>query len=215
MRILFLATWFPVPADNGSKLRTAALLRSLCERQRVTLVGFDFATAEPDAPSDLLAQCEAVHTLPLDPFEVNDSGTLRQFLALSPLFARPIPAMSQLVQRLSAETDFDVVIASTETMAPYAFLLPEPTLRVLEEHNCLTRWLQERETGHGRGLSAWRYRLSTAKARRFEASLFKRFDLVTMVSQPDRDLAQALAPQTPVRMIQNGVDTDFNRKESM
>ena len=57
MRILFLATWFPYPPDNGSKLRVYHLLRGLAHRHQVTLLSFAFDTARPDESSELRAWC--------------------------------------------------------------------------------------------------------------------------------------------------------------
>ena len=67
MRILFLATWYPHPSDNGSKLRAYHLLRSLAERHRVTLLSFAFDTARPEEAGPLREWGVEVRGVPLHP----------------------------------------------------------------------------------------------------------------------------------------------------
>lgn len=212
MRILFSSTWYPSPPDNGSKLRVYYLLRGLAERHEVTLLSFAFATARPDAPGDLGNWCSQIQTVPLDPFAFNQAGALRTFLSLSPMAARPLPAMSQAAARWLREHSFDAVIASTEMMAAYALQAPPGTAKVLEEHNSLTRWMQERyheQSGVVQRLRCW---ASWQKTRRYEARLFNRFDLVTMVSAQDQAVCRAGLPgyRGRVEVVPNGVDCAHN-----
>ena len=147
MRILFLSTWFPYPPDSGSKLRVYHLVRRLAQAHEVSLICFAFDTAEPAHAGDLLSLCANLQVAPVDPFVVNRTGALRTFLSPSPVVTRPIPVMSDLVADGLRTCAFDVVIASTDIMAPYLLSsqrVPPSTARILEEHNSLTRWMQER-----------------------------------------------------------------------
>lgn len=212
MRILFLSTWFPSPPDNGSKLRVYHLLRALARSHEVTLASFAFDTGRPSEPGNVRAWCRDIHTVQTNPFEVNRAGMLRTFLSPQPLASRPVPAMSQQLAAVSHTHAFDAVVASTEVMATYAFQMPPNTVRILEEHNSLTRWMHERyrgESGMLRGLRAW---ASWQKARRYEARLFPRFDLVTMVSEQDRDVYLANRPgfRDHLAVVPNGVDCAHN-----
>ena len=213
MRILFLSTWFPYPPDNGSKLRVHHLLRSLAERHEVTLLSFAFATARPDAPGELGDWCSEIQVVPVDPFQINQAGALRTFLSPRPMASRPVPAMRQLVSDALRSRPYAAVIASTGMMIDYVLQAPPGTVKVLEEHNAMTRWAWERyQEGVGAAQRARRW-LSWRKGHWYEARTYPQFDLITMVSAADRqttvDTAGRRSPR--VEVIPNGVDCAHNR----
>ena len=212
MRILFLATWFPFPADNGSKLRVHYLLRGLAARHEVTLLSFAFGTARPDMPGDLQNWCQGIQSVPLNPFDVNRAGSARTFLSARPVASRPIAAMSQLVSETICASNFDAVVASTEMTAEYALLAGAGTAKILEEHNSMTRWMRERGERANSALQRARYWASWQKRRRFEAGCYAQFDLVTMVSEQDRAVTMATVGRAgpPVEVVPNGVDVVHN-----
>jgi glycosyltransferase involved in cell wall biosynthesis len=213
VNILFLSTWFPYPPDNGSKLRVYHLLRTLAKDHAVTLVSFTFDTARPEQPGDLRSLCSDMQVVPVNPFAVNRAGTLRTFLSVRPVASRPIPTMSWLVADVLRSGAFDVVIASTEMMADYALQAPPGPVRILEEHNAMTRWMRERYAEQTNPLQRLRCWASWQKMRRNEARLFNRFDLVTMVSEQDRTTCLADLPgySGPVAVVPNGVDCQHNQ----
>lgn len=212
MNVLFLSTWFPYPPDNGSKLRTYHLLHSLSQAHEVFLLSFAFGTATPTDPGPLAGWCTHIDVVALDPFAANEAGVLRTFLSPIPVSTRPLPTMQQRVDQAWRERSFEATIASTEVMAAYTLSAPPNTVKVLEEHNSLTRWMQERHATQAGMAARLRCRISWLKARRYEARLFPRFDLVTMVSEQDRAVAQLLPGyHGHVEVVPNGVDCAHNR----
>ena len=211
MNILFLSTWFPFPADNGSKLRVKYLLCALGQQHEVTLLSFAFDTAQPELANGL--GCTKIETINLNPFVENKTGPVRRFLSAEPVAYRSIEAMRELVNKTLGKTRFDVVIASTEVMAPYALKAQTDRIKVLEEHNSLTRMMRERYESSVGLVASIRNWLSWQKTRRYEGQLFEQFDLVTMVSEEDRktsnrNLTRAVGR---VEVAPNGVDCEHNR----
>jgi polysaccharide biosynthesis protein PslH len=216
VKILFLATWFPYPSDSGSKLRVYHLLRALGQVHEVTLLSFAFDTARPDEPGGLRLWCRDIRVVPIDPFAVNQEGVLRTFLSAKPVVTRPLPAMKQLVTDVWRSGMFDAIIASTEVMADYALQetrASRGTATILEEHNSLTRWEYERYAEQTSPLQRLRCWASWQKTRRFEAGLFSRFDLVTMVSEQDRATSMTKLPgyRGSAAVVPNGVDCWHNQ----
>lgn len=212
MKILFLSAWFPYPSDNGSKLRVYHLLQALGQSHEVSLLSFAFATAQPDIADGLRSLCADVQVIPVDPFAANQAGALRTFLSPAPMAARPLPAMVAATASLAAQGPFDLVIASTEMMAAYALQMPAATAKVLEEHNSLTRWMQERYDEQSNAVQRLRCWASWQKTRRYEVRLFNRFDLVTMVSVQDQGASRSLPGyRGRVEVVPNGVDCTHNR----
>ncbi len=216
MRILFLSTWYPHPPDNGSKLRVYHLLRDLSQQHEVTLISFAFATARPEEQEAARALCTEVQVVPVDPFAANRAGALHTFLSLRPVASRPIPAMREKVSAALASQRFDAVIASTGMMASYALQAGKGTARVLEGHNSMARWMRERYEGANGLLQHARCWVSWMKTRNYEARLFSRFDLVTMVSEQDRSASEALPGyRGRVEVVHNGVDCAHHHRDPM
>ncbi|HSH04654.1 MAG TPA: glycosyltransferase family 4 protein [Anaerolineae bacterium] len=208
--ILFLSTWYPFPADNGSKIRVHHLLQALSAHYDVTLVAFAFATAQPDTDYPL----PHVATIKLNPYQHNQAPAWQTFLSLRPISSRPIPAMQQLITSITTQTQFSAVIASTEMMSSYAYQLEHIPVKILEEHNSFTRMMADRyhnQTDFVRRLRCW---LSWQKIAIYERWLFRQFDLITMVSELDGIVTQQLAPHPErVAVIPNGVDTQTKRPQ--
>lgn len=212
MKILFFSTWFPYPADNGSKLRVYQLLRSLARTHQVTLASFSFGEAAPDPKHLVNTCCERVEIVHRNPFERARAARASRFASLTPVVNQPVPEMAALTTQLAQETRFDRVIASTTGTAAYA-LMVQQTPRVLEEHNSPGRWAHERCLQPARPTTRMRRWLSWQKTRRYEATLYRQFALCTMVSEADRAATLSVLKDaaTRVETVPNGVDCTYNR----
>jgi polysaccharide biosynthesis protein PslH len=213
MKILFLSTWFPYPPDNGSKLRAYHLVRALADRHQVSLLSFAFDTARPEEPGQLRAWCRDIQTVQVNPFSANRASALRTFLSPRPVATRPIAAMSRLTTDTLRSRSFDAVIASTEMMVGYALAAPPGTVKILEEHNSMTRWAHERFSGSGGAVQRTRCWISWQKSRWYEARCYPRFDMVTMVSDVDRQATLNTVKAHPLRVevVPSGVDCTHNQ----
>jgi glycosyltransferase involved in cell wall biosynthesis len=120
--------------------------------------------------------------------------------------------MSRLVATTISHAPFDAVVASTGGMAAYALACPA-SRRLLEEHNSLTRLMHDRYRHQSSSLQRHRCWASWRKAARYEARLFSRFDLVTMVSAEDAATSRrlVLGGRPPIEIVPNGVDCATHR----
>jgi glycosyltransferase involved in cell wall biosynthesis len=81
---------------------------------------------------------------------------------------------------------------------------------VLEEHNFMTRWMQENYQTQRDPLRRARYWLTFWKYRRYEARVYSYFDACTMVSEIDASAARQLLPNPPlIRVVPNCVDLEY------
>jgi polysaccharide biosynthesis protein PslH len=209
VRVLYLSPWFPYPLDTGSRVRVYHLLRALAQRHEITLVTLDpqgWAPAQVDAIAPLVQNIEVIHK---DPFQRNQLRIATRFFSLRPLVATPFPEVVRLVRDLHAENAFDVVVASNVTMAVYAMAL-QNVLRVLEEHNSHTRWMRDRYRAQTSSLQRLRCWLSWRKSALYESHLFRKFSLITMVSEEDAEVSRDLLSENrpEVIVIPNGVDCE-------
>jgi polysaccharide biosynthesis protein PslH len=212
MRILYLAPWFPYPLDTGARIRIYYLLRALARQHEVSLFTLDPSGWAPAQMDEVAPLCERAAIVKRDLFRPGPLRSATRFLSFAPVVAQPVPEMQSLVRQAHAGRAFDVAIAATAFMAAYVVQLPN-VRRVLEEHNCHTRWMHERflaQTSFVRRVRCW---ASWRKSAVYEARLFPRFDLISMVSTQDADGARSLLPgQRPaVEILPNGVDCARNR----
>jgi glycosyltransferase involved in cell wall biosynthesis len=189
------------------------LLKGLREKHDVTLLSFAFETAPSGKVNDYARAHEDVQIVERSPFERNLVSRALRFLSPVPIVNMPVPEMTKAVRGVLAQARFDVVIASTTVMATYALQAPARTVRVIEEHNSLTRWMEEYSRGETAALRRLRRWVSWQKTRYYESRLFRRFDLCVMVSELDRATCLHGLPgyHGPVEVVPNGVDTQHNR----
>ncbi len=122
MNILFLSRWFPLPADNGSKIRIYNLLRGLNQYHDVTLLSFtDQAGVSPEAP-EVREICSRVSLIRWREFNPHSLRARAAMLSLKP---RSIvdTFSSEMARKITAilnERQYDLIIASQLQMAAYA-----------------------------------------------------------------------------------------------
>ena len=216
LKILFLSTFFPYPLDTGAAIRVNYLLRALAERHTVHLVSF---MPRPESETFIPTLNEwgiEVEVLRRDPFRRDPVKAILGHFSLKPrdVIACYSPEMMALATEVSRRQQFDVVIASFTNTAPYALAI-DATTKVLEEHNFMTSWMEERY----RTQRAWLPRLARwitwQKCWRHERWLYPQFDLCSMVSERDRQAVEKAIPECKGRVVTvpNGVDIEKNQPE--
>lgn len=210
MRVLFLDLTIPVPADNGHKLRTWALLRALAgEGHEVTMVAFARPGEGPAPPAALRGVCARVVTVPLRWTNLSAAGDHQARLRA---LVRPWPYavgrfasadMRDQVLRGVADGGADIVICDVFT----AINLPPlnvPVVVNLEniEHVVLRRYLACERHPLRRAYGWLEYR----KMWRWEQALGARASLGLACSATDRTIVRRLCPSLPVHVAPNVVD---------
>ena len=121
MRILFLSQWFPVPADNGSKLRIYHLLRGLSQRHDVALLSFANQPNRIFTGSEIRSICSDVHAVPWRDFNPHSRHARLGFLGLRPrsLADTYSAEMDTAIRNSLRKKKYHLVIASQVPMASY------------------------------------------------------------------------------------------------
>lgn len=209
MNILFLSRWFPYPPDNGSKIRAFNLLKSLAGEHCVTLLSFVSEPPDPAQLAEMRQLCPKVQTVVYRPFNPGRARALLGFFSRRPRSVVDTfnQEMQTLVTQAVAQTQFDLVIASELDMAPYAVSVPRLP-RILEELELTT--LFEQYSLETRPLKKFLAGLRWWKLTGYIAKLMGMFNAVTVVSEPERQRLQKIAPGAVIEVIPNGVDTTYN-----
>ena len=209
LKILLLTQIVPFPPDSGPKVKTYHVLRYLAERgHRVTLASFTRA-AEVQHLDALRPLCEAAHAVPLRRSRLADARAyVRSVREGEPfLVARDdLPAMRELVARLTREQAFDIVHADQLTMGQFAIGARGPR-RVFDAHNAVwTIVARAARTAPAplRPLLGREARL----VKRHEGKLCREMDAVLAVSEADRlKLLEAGARADNITVVPIAIDT--------
>jgi len=186
----------PYPPDSGPKVKTYNVIKYLARKHCVTLVSF-VRGDQSERVRHLERYCQAVHTVPIVRGAVRDAWYMGQsFLTGQPflMLRDDRRAMRDLVDRLSAEQDFDVVHADQLNMGQYAERVPG-VFKVLDLHNAL--WLLYKRLWETMswGLRRWLLGRDWRLLRSYEGRMVRQFDAVLAVSHEDKAALQEAAGQ--------------------
>ncbi len=209
LRILYITTWCPFPADNGSKIRTAYLLRALARHHDVTLLTFS-----PDGLSadDIAAQAPplaGIYPVHEDPFRYNSLPSYVKYASPMPIAFWKSPAMTRQATALAAGPAFDVVAAMSVPVARYPFQLRH-TPRLLDLEQSHTLVLEDRYRAASTTAARQRALIGWRKSAFYEARFIRAYQATTLVSQHEVDYYTPMIRDASTRLsiIPNGVDLD-------
>jgi glycosyltransferase involved in cell wall biosynthesis len=200
MKILFLSSWFPYPANNGSKIRIFNLLRGLAKHHDVTIITFiDHPSINPDTPV-LKELCNKCITVSLREYNPKSWRARLGLLSSKPRFLLDTYSyeMEYAIRQQVSEHKFDLVIASQLTMATY-----------YEAYKNIPSIFEEVELGalHDKVFSvgSWHKRarnwLTWFKLRAYLSRIFKFFSLCTVVSEKELSIFTDTFPSYKTKAV--------------
>lgn len=206
MRVLALSTWWPEPADNGSRMRISQLLRALAARHEVHLVAFTQGPAAGVQRDTLDSICASVRATPQPAWQPTRIERIAGLFQRDPAYYRAMwdRSFAALVLERAAAVQPDAVIAFAINVAPYVQLVPGVP-RILEEIELA--YLLEQFTRQPSRLRKLRFWLTWAKHRAYVRRLLDRFDACTVASPREEGLVRSVAgPGLTVAVTPNGAD---------
>lgn len=212
-RTLVLANRVPFPVDDGWKRRTYHVLRAVASRGPVTLLSFHDGSAETVTAFEAAVPGLEVVTVKSPPFHrwtslVLGMITRRPFLAWRVRSARYRDRVDELVRTRS----FGLCIAELTHLHEYLQQVPAGCRRVIDTHN-IDSLVLERYASHSmRGPHRrWYARHTSRKLLDQEMRAFAAVDEVWVCSEDEAAWIRRRVPAAVVRVVPNGVDTDFFR----
>ena len=204
MKLLVVSTWFPWPADNGSKLRAFHLLRELGRHHRISLLAFAEG-GEPDSGrmAPLLEFCDSVTAVPQGAFHRGPLG-LRGLVS-------PVPRayvqgfVPQMAARIDAAMPGHDAVMAFEIAAAAYFRQAGSVPMIFEgAEAAVIRDAYVSQTSHvprfRRGLTWWKYS-------RFVRELCRRAVCTTVVSEIERQILERIGcDPRRLAVVPNGVD---------
>jgi glycosyltransferase involved in cell wall biosynthesis len=211
MRILYISSYYPLPATNGATMRLWAVLRTIAQAgHELTLVSFRDPKESAATEDQLLEVCSDFETVPLQLTRMADAGYLSRLMAVfspSPiLFDRyRSKKMRNCLERHLRDGNYDVVICDN---VPASVNLPDDTAIPVLINTCdVASSLISRYADHEPNLLKKLYaRIEGAKVRRMEARIFGRAHLSMACCADDANILKSLRPGLRVLLIPNVVD---------
>ncbi len=209
MRILALTSWWPEPADNGSRLRIANLLRALAKYHEIHLISFIQETVCDDQIEKMRNICASVEIVQQRTWNPRPGEQIQSLWHTEPASFRATwsSEFDHCVRRRADVCPPDIVIAFQINTARYALNVPNVPrfLEELEIGSIHTDFILE-QTPHRR-LRAW---LTWQKHASYVSSLLRHFDACTVVSEKERQLARTIAPfMQEIHVLPNGTDVNI------
>lgn len=212
MKVLFVTTKSPLPMNDGHSLRSFNLLKAVAQNHEVTLLSYVKYPVEYEYVKELESLCSSVRQ-----FSVPDNCS-RLRAALSAILnipgTKPYVAkkydhhlMREEIRRLLREERFDLVHLD---MLPLGVFLDEIDVPVvLNQHNVESELLKRRCESIFNPVAKWYFTEQQRRLERFESHVVRKVTHVIACSEEDRVLLQSMAPEQRIRVVPNGVDTDF------
>ena len=211
MRILYIATQYPLPVNNGVKMRVWTFLRALAAAgHEITLATFaepEDAAATEHELRKICKDCDLVlrHTESLSGSK-DYMARLAGVLSSSPFTLGRCRSseMQAILERRLRNDAFDVVLCDNvfTTVNLPATSLP----LVLNSHNVEHLVLERYAREVSNPVNALYARMEAGKLRRFEAAVCKRAALVMVCSRLDGQLLEQLCPGVRTVVAPNVVD---------
>lgn len=209
-RILLCASQLPLPPLNGLRLPFAVLLDELRSRgYEVRALGF----LKPDQDEDA-ARAAGFKVVRLSTTDLlgRSSSLARAVVTRRPMWVdRMSTRLRGPLAAEIAEHEPHVIQVVGSELAPLG--------RAIEGHPSVLCVLDamhlnvEGQVNASRGVRRWLLQGELDRVRRFEASEYRRFGRVVVVSDHDREALAALDPEMRLAVIPNGVDADYYRPD--
>jgi glycosyltransferase involved in cell wall biosynthesis len=205
-RLLVLAPRYPYPLVSGDRVRIVHVCRQLAAGFDITLLCLCDDRTELEAPVPTDAPFVSVERVWLPRYK-SYLNVLRALVGSLPLQVAYYRSAEFAVRAEVLSEQHDLVMAHLIRTAPYAVAAGKP--RVLEMTDAISRTYERARGAADRTRQrTWIYRIEEERVRAFEQATLEQFELVTVVSEQDREhlLRGRSAPN--VAVFSNGVDTE-------
>ena len=204
-RILYLTNRVPYPPDKGDKIRTYHHLDHLARWHDVYCASFADSPREHARAETLRQWCADVAVVRWSPGRAF-LRTVADGLAGAPLTCAAYRnrRMTRHIARWTVKKPFDVALAFSSSMAPYALATPAAR-HVLDLCDCDSRKWGDYARQSRLPVSAL-WRLETARLRGFELECLRRFDATLVITERERRILDPDDVCPRLHVVSNGVD---------
>jgi sugar transferase (PEP-CTERM/EpsH1 system associated) len=206
MRVLYVTPYLP----SSVRIRPLGFIRALSKRHAITLVTLIHPQMERRFLDEVAPYCEAVHLLTLNRTEALSrcALSLPTTTPLSVAFTQS-SKMRRTVRELVRRGGYDLVHVEFARAAPLVRELAPDQAKVYDAVDSMTlasaRTFWASHSLPRKAIAAFEW----LKFRSYEAWAVRQFDHVLVSSRADWSALATLAPDVPLSILPNGVDSDY------
>jgi glycosyltransferase involved in cell wall biosynthesis len=213
MKILWVNVGGLWPLNTGGRQRSFNIIRELTKRHSLTLLTTHASSDDHDGLASELPDCERIRSIP---FEIpkRDSlhfaaAVLRSWLSPLPvnMWRWRIPPLRREVVRAADSSELDLCVIDFLYAVPNVPPIGVPT--VLFNHNVEHMIWERLWKNETRRFRRALLEIECKKMRRAEAAACASSNLTLAVSENDRVVLSAAAPNAKVEAVPTGVDTSY------
>lgn len=208
MKILFLISQLPYPADTGAKIRGFNLLKNLSASHSITLATFGDKVKDADKLRIIQKFCKEVILVP----KKNNSF----IVALTNLFSVYPYSSDKYYSRIMVKTIASMVkkekfglIHSDSLQVSRNVLGVKGIPKVLTEHNIEFRIFLRAVQSCKNPIKKLYFYIQYLKLKKYEINAVKQFDRVIAVSEEDKKFLLSFVSENKISVAPNGVDTQY------
>lgn len=209
-KILYLTTRLPFPTIGGDKLRMFNILKQLKKQgHKITLVSL--VTTDDD-----LEVCYKNNEFFDELIPINFDKKLAYLNAVKAVFNdKPFiveyfysKAMQKVVDRLIKENKFGIITGYMIRIAPY--LEKHKDKNIIIDFVDAVSMMYERRIKNVQSIwDKFKIGIEYLKVKNYERKCTKIFKMQTVISQTDKDYIEQFAKTSNIKVIGNGVDTEY------
>lgn len=209
-KILYLTTRLPFPVIGGDKLRIHNILKQLkLKGHKITLVSL--VTSEDD-----LEACYKNNDFFDELIPVKFDKKLAYLNAVKAVFNdKPFiveyfysKTMQKVVDKLIKENNFDIITGYMIRIAPY--LEKHKNKNIIIDFVDAVSMMYERRIKNVQSLwDKFKIGIEYLKVKNYEKKCSKIYKMQTVISQADKNYIEQFAGKSNIKIIGNGVDTEF------
>ena len=211
MKILYISTWFPYPADNGARIRVFSQIKTLAKNNQIFLISMLQDDFKQEESKELAKYCKIVYLQEKSWFK---AGTLKAILGY--FNSKPRSVYSSYDKSFQEAVDLavedikpDITIASTLGSVEYVKINKTAKI-IFDHHNCDYASLQRSAALIKNPFKKVIAALGVWKTAKYELAQCKKFDIVSVVSESDKkSLMKLNSSISNIRVIPNAIDVDY------
>jgi len=213
MRILFVTTKTPLPANDGHSIRTFNILKQLSKEHEIHLLSFVKYPEEYDYLNELQKKCKSVRLFNVPE---NMSKTAIMLTLVKSMLAR-VPYVVDKYNREEMRMAIQHVLSSQKIDLLHLDMLPlgsyihesDGIKTLLNEHNVESMLLKRRMQQEKNPITKYFIKKQQAWLEGFEHSIIQKVTHILACSHEDKNILETFKDCQPVTVIPNGVDVEY------
>ncbi|HDP70467.1 MAG TPA: glycosyltransferase [Actinobacteria bacterium] len=220
-KILWVSFYLPYPLDEGGKIRSHYLMKSMAEKYDIVLACLIRSKEELKYLPEMQKICKEIHPILLPrskPWEIGKF--IWSLIANKPYLMERVKSkkMQSLIDKIVREKDIDLILIDHLHMAQYVENKPVP--KILDEHNVESELVKQRYISLPFGLVKWLTGLEHEKLYRHEKKICKKISHIIALTDEDKEKIRNLNVPTekisvlPIGVALEEINHNFQKKNN-